>query len=332
MSGETAEVGVNAALGVRNEVGRLRTVHAAPAGQRARRLTPRNNDALLFDGLPWVDRAQEEHDAFADALRDRGVEVLYLSTLLVETLADPEARARAIELTLTDIRLGDALRRSWTPSSADLDAGRPGRGDDGRAAQRRGARHRQPGRRAAAARRLPDRPAAQPAVHPRLQRLGPGPGDDHLAGDAGPPAGDPADRADLRVPPAVRRGGADPRLGEGVPRGRRRAGPGRRGARRRRRRADPAVGRRAAGPDRLRPGPGPHGAGGADRPGPGDHAPGHHLHHGRRRRRGDVPERRPPAVGADRTRRGRAGRAGAGAAGAVPAPRPRGRWASTSSG
>ena len=79
-------------------------------GNELKRLTPRNNDALLFDGLPWVDRAQDEHDAFAAALRDRGVEVLYLTTLLTETLADPAARARAIELTLTDIRLGDSLR------------------------------------------------------------------------------------------------------------------------------------------------------------------------------------------------------------------------------
>ncbi len=36
-------------------------------GAELQRLTPRNNDALLFDGLPWVARAQQEHDAFADA-------------------------------------------------------------------------------------------------------------------------------------------------------------------------------------------------------------------------------------------------------------------------
>ena len=197
VSGETAEVGVDATLGVRNEVGRLRTVMLHRPGNELRRLTPRNNDALLFDGLPWVDRAQEEHDAFADALRNRGVEVLYLSRLLIETLADTEARAQAIEHTLTDIRLGDALRTFLRSLPGAAGLRRPGRGHHDRAAQRRGTRHRQPGRRAAAARRLPDRPAAQPAVHPRLQCLGPGPGDDHLAGHAGPPAGDPADRADL---------------------------------------------------------------------------------------------------------------------------------------
>ena len=36
----------------------------------------------------WVKRARQEHDAFADVLRDRGVEVLYLHDLLAETLAD----------------------------------------------------------------------------------------------------------------------------------------------------------------------------------------------------------------------------------------------------
>ena len=103
-------------------------------GNELRRLTPRNNDALLFDGLPWVDRAQEEHDAFADALRSRGVEVLYLSRLLVETLGDTEARAQAIEHTLTDIRLGDALRTFLKSFLGRAGRGRPGRGDDDRAA------------------------------------------------------------------------------------------------------------------------------------------------------------------------------------------------------
>ena len=100
--------------GVRSEVGRLRTVMLHRPGNELRRLTPRNNDALLFDGLPWVDRAQEEHDAFADALRSRGVEVLYLSQLLIETLADADAREAAIAHTMTDLRLGDTLRHYLT--------------------------------------------------------------------------------------------------------------------------------------------------------------------------------------------------------------------------
>lgn len=96
--------------GVRTETGKLRTVMLHRPGDELRRLTPRNNDTLLFDGLPWVDRAQEEHDGFAQVLRDRGVEVLYLTQLLGETLNDGLARSRAIDLTLTDKRLGDQLR------------------------------------------------------------------------------------------------------------------------------------------------------------------------------------------------------------------------------
>src|SRR6187200_1920777 len=108
-------------FGVRSEVGRLRTVMLHRPGNELRRLTPRNNDALLFDGLPWVDRAQAEHDAFASALRDRGVEVLYLARLLVETLADPAARSRAIQLACDDMRLGDRLRNFLADFLTELD-------------------------------------------------------------------------------------------------------------------------------------------------------------------------------------------------------------------
>ncbi len=80
-------------LGADSEVGRLRTVMLHRPGPELGRLTPRNNDQLLFDGIPWLGRAQDEHDAFAQALRDRDVEVLYLVELLVESLAVEEARA-----------------------------------------------------------------------------------------------------------------------------------------------------------------------------------------------------------------------------------------------
>ena len=79
---------------VNSEVGRLRTVMLHRPGAELQRLTPRNSADLLFDGLPWVARAQEEHDAFAQALRDRGVEVLYLMQLVTEAL---ELGARPVE-------------------------------------------------------------------------------------------------------------------------------------------------------------------------------------------------------------------------------------------
>src|SRR5215831_4239505 len=96
---------------VDSEVGQLRTVLLHRPGPELMRLTPRNNDSLLFDGIPWVGRAQEEHDAFASALRDRGVEVLYLTDLLTEVLTIEEARARLTEAVLGDVRLGVTLRQ-----------------------------------------------------------------------------------------------------------------------------------------------------------------------------------------------------------------------------
>jgi arginine deiminase len=104
-----------------SEVGRLRTVLLHRPGAELKRLTPRNNDSLLFDGIPWVGRAQEEHDAFAEALTGRGVEVLYLTDLIRETLALGAARAEATDAVLSDVRLGQTLRREVEQHLADLD-------------------------------------------------------------------------------------------------------------------------------------------------------------------------------------------------------------------
>jgi arginine deiminase len=108
---------------VDSEVGSLRTVLLHRPGPELARLTPRNNDSLLFDGVPWVGRAQEEHDRFAAALRERGVEVLYVADLLADVLAIPAARAELTEAALADFRLGDTLRAIVAAHLADLDPG-----------------------------------------------------------------------------------------------------------------------------------------------------------------------------------------------------------------
>ncbi|GLZ02207.1 arginine deiminase [Actinoplanes sp. NBRC 103695] len=106
---------------VDSEVGRLGTVMLHRPGPELARLTPRNNDSLLFDGIPWVGRAQEEHDAFAAALTERGVEVLYLGQLLADTLAVAQARDELIAGVLRDRRLGDSLRARVAGYLADQD-------------------------------------------------------------------------------------------------------------------------------------------------------------------------------------------------------------------
>ncbi|HSG47947.1 MAG TPA: arginine deiminase family protein, partial [Longimicrobiales bacterium] len=91
---------------VGSEVGRLRKVLVHRPDLELRRLTPDNHHDLLFDDVLWVRRAREEHDAFVDVMRDRGVEVLYLQQLLEETLNLPEARRVAVELAFTPHSVG----------------------------------------------------------------------------------------------------------------------------------------------------------------------------------------------------------------------------------
>ncbi len=112
-----------ATQGADSEVGRLRTVMLHRPGAELKRLTPRNNDSLLFDGIPWVSRAQDEHDAFAAALRERDVEVLYLTDLLVDSLqGSAEARRHAISHATATLRLGNTLRRHLQSWMSELDA------------------------------------------------------------------------------------------------------------------------------------------------------------------------------------------------------------------
>lgn len=96
-------------LYVGSEVGRLRRVILHRPDLELRRLTPSNKDALLFDDVLWVKRARQEHDAFADALRERGVEVLYLQELLADVLDEPAVRELVVAETLTAARLGASL-------------------------------------------------------------------------------------------------------------------------------------------------------------------------------------------------------------------------------
>ena len=86
-----------AVLGANSEVGTLRTVMVHRPDLAHERLSPTNSHELLFDDVIWVRRARQEHDAFVDLMRERGVEVLLFHELLTETLADSEARKWVLE-------------------------------------------------------------------------------------------------------------------------------------------------------------------------------------------------------------------------------------------
>ncbi len=96
--------------GVDSETGRLRTVLMHRPGAELRRVTPQHRYGMLLPALPWAERARDEHDAFAAALRGAGVTVLYLTELLQDALEYAAAREQAIGSATSDPRLGAELR------------------------------------------------------------------------------------------------------------------------------------------------------------------------------------------------------------------------------
>jgi arginine deiminase len=79
-------------FGVHSEVGQLRKVMVCAPGRAHARLTPSNCDELLFDDVMWVENAKRDHFDFINKLRDRGVDVVEMHSLLAETVAIPEAK------------------------------------------------------------------------------------------------------------------------------------------------------------------------------------------------------------------------------------------------
>ena len=106
---------------VDSEIGRLRQVILHRPGLELSRLSPRNIESLLFDDVLWAKKAKEEHDAFAEALRERGVEVHYFGELLGETLAVPEARTFVLDRVCTPERFGPELVEAVRSLLDDMD-------------------------------------------------------------------------------------------------------------------------------------------------------------------------------------------------------------------
>jgi arginine deiminase len=108
---------------VASEIGPLRQVIVHRPGTELSRLTPGNVKSLLFDDVLWAARAREEHDAFAEALSDRGVVVHYYGRLLAEALAVPEGRAFVLDRICTPELLGTSLVDPVRQFFEDQDAG-----------------------------------------------------------------------------------------------------------------------------------------------------------------------------------------------------------------
>ena len=81
---------------IQSEVGRLRRVLLHRPGQELENLMPQYLSRQLFEDIPYLVHAREEHDQFAQTLRERGVEVCYLLDLVAEAVADEGVKARFV--------------------------------------------------------------------------------------------------------------------------------------------------------------------------------------------------------------------------------------------
>ena len=87
-----------AGVNVKSEIKPLKKVLLHRPGNELLNLTPNTLEELLFDDIPFLKVAQAEHDAFAQALRDNGVEVVYLEDLMAEVLdANPALREQFLK-------------------------------------------------------------------------------------------------------------------------------------------------------------------------------------------------------------------------------------------
>lgn len=111
-------------VNVKSEIMPLKKVLLHRPGGELLNLTPNTLEELLFDDIPFLQVAQAEHDAFADLLRNEGVEVLYLEDLVADVLSQsPEMREKFLKQFIYEggIRterwtnlLYDYLNEGWT--------------------------------------------------------------------------------------------------------------------------------------------------------------------------------------------------------------------------
>ncbi|MCM3121681.1 MULTISPECIES: arginine deiminase [unclassified Mesobacillus] len=89
-------------LNINSEIGELKSVVLHRPGKEVENLTPKYLERLLFDDIPYLPAVQKEHDYFADVLRNRGIEVLYLERLMEEALHTEDLRQEFIDQVLNE--------------------------------------------------------------------------------------------------------------------------------------------------------------------------------------------------------------------------------------
>ena len=95
----------NKTIHVYSEIGPLKKVMLHRPGKELENLMPEYLDRLLFDDIPYLKIAREEHDAFASLLREQGAEVVYLEDLVEESLTDDDVKQQFIHDVLREAKI-----------------------------------------------------------------------------------------------------------------------------------------------------------------------------------------------------------------------------------
>ncbi|MDR2008057.1 MAG: arginine deiminase [Alphaproteobacteria bacterium] len=80
-----------------SEIGKLKKVLLKRPGEEVENLTPALLPKLLFDDIPYLKIAKEEHDEFAKTLKNLGIEVVYLEDLVVESFINNTIKEKFAE-------------------------------------------------------------------------------------------------------------------------------------------------------------------------------------------------------------------------------------------
>ena len=104
-----------------SEIGKLNKVLLHRPGRELEALTPATLERLLFDDVPYLKIAQEEHDNFARVLRENGVEVVYYVDEVAKAIADPVRQIQLVNdfLNISKIH-AKGLRASMTSYLLDM--------------------------------------------------------------------------------------------------------------------------------------------------------------------------------------------------------------------
>ena len=85
-----------------SEIGKLNKVLLHRLGGEIEGLVPDNFERLLFDDIPYLKIAQQEHDRFAELLKENGVEVIYYVDETAKALKTEEIRQNFVDDFIAD--------------------------------------------------------------------------------------------------------------------------------------------------------------------------------------------------------------------------------------